>query len=193
MSGRPHPVRPAPGYTLVEVLVTIVILAFGLLHLAALHNRVSIAEVESYQRTQALLLLQEMTDRMEANASSIRADINNGTSLNNYVQNDIGTGGLQNCTSLSGAALDRCEWANALIGAGEKTSSSINIGTLTGGRGCISQPITGDPYTFLVVVTWQGQIKTTAPPTSLACGTGAYGDEASRRAIGQTLRIAPLV
>ena len=184
-------VAASQGFTLLEVLVTIVILAFGLLHLAGLQARVSIAEVEAYQRTQALLLVQEMIDRIESNASAIRTDIKNGTTINNYVQSNIGTSGTQNCAGLSGAALDRCEWANAIIGLSE-TSGGTNVGTLTAGRGCVTKPIAGDAYTYMVVVAWQGQIKTGAPPASVTCGAGAYGDDAFRRIVADTIRIAQL-
>ena len=47
------------GVSLIEVLVTIVILAVGLLGLAGLQMRLQSSEVEAYQRTQASLLLED--------------------------------------------------------------------------------------------------------------------------------------
>ena len=41
------------GSSLVEVMVTLVILAFGLLGVAGLQTKVGVAEMESYQRAQA--------------------------------------------------------------------------------------------------------------------------------------------
>ena len=55
------------GLTLVEVLVSVVILLVGLLGLAALMTNSQKAEAESYQRAQALLLLQDMVGRINAN------------------------------------------------------------------------------------------------------------------------------
>ncbi len=55
------------GLTLVEVLVSVVILLVGLLGLAALMTNSQKAESESYQRAQALLLLQDMVGRINAN------------------------------------------------------------------------------------------------------------------------------
>ncbi|HEY0563491.1 MAG TPA: prepilin-type N-terminal cleavage/methylation domain-containing protein, partial [Methylophilus sp.] len=48
------------GSTLLEVLITIVILAIGLLGLAGLQSRLHVSEMESYQRAQALVLLNDM-------------------------------------------------------------------------------------------------------------------------------------
>ena len=43
------------GVSLVEVLITLLILAFGLLGVAGLQAKMSLAEMESYQRSQAIL------------------------------------------------------------------------------------------------------------------------------------------
>src|SRR5258708_24566203 len=74
------------GTSLVEVLVTLVILAFGLLGVAGLQAKMSLAEMESYQRSQALLALAEMTERMSANPAQ---------AANYVVAGTIGTGDAQ--------------------------------------------------------------------------------------------------
>jgi len=40
--------KPQRGVSLIEVLVTMVIMAFGLLGLAALNSRIQLGEMESY-------------------------------------------------------------------------------------------------------------------------------------------------
>ena len=55
------------GATMIEVLITIVILAFGLLGLVGLQAKVQLADFESYQRAQAVVLLSDMVDRINAN------------------------------------------------------------------------------------------------------------------------------
>jgi type IV pilus assembly protein PilV len=50
----------AGGYALVETMVTIVVIAFGLLGVAGLVSRSFVTEAEATQRTQAALLLQDM-------------------------------------------------------------------------------------------------------------------------------------
>ncbi|MDP3678960.1 MAG: prepilin-type N-terminal cleavage/methylation domain-containing protein, partial [Methylotenera sp.] len=52
------------GALLLEVLVTIVILAIGLLGLAGLQAKLQSSEMESYQRAQALILLNDMASRI---------------------------------------------------------------------------------------------------------------------------------
>jgi type IV pilus modification protein PilV len=62
--------RAQAGTSLIEVLVTIVILAIGLLGLAGLQSRLQVSEMESYQRAQALVLLNDMVGRIEANRTN---------------------------------------------------------------------------------------------------------------------------
>ena len=119
--------RRAAGYVLLEVLVTILILMFGLLGLAGFQLRTTVAEHEAYQRVQALVLVQDMVERIYANR----------TNAATYVQDDIGSSGaLTDCAALTGKELDICEWSNALVGASEAKNSS-SVGTLLGGQGCI--------------------------------------------------------
>ena len=55
------------GAALLEVLITILLVAFGLLGLAGLISRAYVAEIESTQRAQALLFVQDMVGRIESN------------------------------------------------------------------------------------------------------------------------------
>ena len=55
------------GTSLVEVLVTMVILAIGLLALAGLQARLHVLQIESYQRAQALIILRDMASRITNN------------------------------------------------------------------------------------------------------------------------------
>lgn len=169
--------RRVAGYVLLEVLVTILILVFGLLGLAGFQVRTTVAEHEAYQRVQALILVQDMVDRIYANR----------TNAATYIQNDIGSSGaLTDCAVLTGKDLDVCEWNNALVGASEAKSSN-SVGTLLGGQGCVTA---GAANEYIVTVTWQGLAKTVAPAS--ACGQNDYGDETLRRAISMRVQIATL-
>jgi type IV pilus assembly protein PilV len=55
------------GVTLLEVLVTVLILAFGLIGLVGLQTKVQIAQADAYQRAQAVLLVEDMANRISAN------------------------------------------------------------------------------------------------------------------------------
>ena len=55
------------GASMIEVLVTIVILSFGLLSLAGVQARLQKTGLEAYQRSQAMLLLEDMAQRITVN------------------------------------------------------------------------------------------------------------------------------
>ena len=55
------------GFTLIEVLVTLVILTFGLLGIAGLMAKGQRIAFEAYQRQQAVALASDMAERMRGN------------------------------------------------------------------------------------------------------------------------------
>jgi len=176
----------ARGTSLIEVLVTIVILAFGLLGVAGLQSKIGVAEMESYQRAQALLALSQITERMSANTAQVAGYVTAGT---------VGTGDAQpaDCSGIAaGPNRDVCEWSNALKGASEQRSGA-NAGGMLGARGCITQLQAPNPAlgvctagVYQASVAWQGMVATATP--ALACGTGSYGaSDAFRRVITTTV------
>jgi type IV pilus assembly protein PilV len=164
---------------MLEVLITIIIVSLGLLGLAGLQARVQVAEQEAYQRTQAIVLLQEMVDRVNANRKNA-AD---------YVTaSPAGTGNaIGNCAAggLTVAQVDLCQWNNALLGAAEAAGGS-NIGAMTGARGCITNPVTTMPREVVIAVVWQG-LTPTADPSTTNCGDGLYGTGANANATRRAL------
>jgi len=162
------------GLTLIEVLVTIAILSIGLLGVAALQARMQLAQAESYHRAHAVLLLQGMVDRLNANRH-VALDYVTGEAL--------GAGNeVRDCGGHTGAARDLCEWNNALLGASEVTADGQQAGGMIDARGCISNVVATMPREFVVAVSWQGLAPTVAP-TAIPCGQGLYGDERMRRAL----------
>jgi type IV pilus assembly protein PilV len=199
--------RPQQGFALLEVLLTIVILAFGLLGLLGMQSRMSVAEVEAYQRAQAALLVADMADRMRASPFAVCSalvatdDQRNqcmAVRLQSYVTSSpLGTGDTQpaDCSGTAiGSARDECEWSNALKGAAE-TASGATVGAMAGARGCIEQQQAPDPSAgvctpgiYRVSAVWQGLNPTGVP--SIACGTGYYGsDESLRRVVAARVSI----
>lgn len=180
--------RSQAGFTLIEVLVTLLVLALGLLGLANLQAKMHLTEVEAYQRAQATLLLRDIGGRLRAAGDTGAANYVTGTSA------PLGTGVVDDdCTTLTGADQDLCEWSGALKGSAE-TKAGAQVGALLGGRGCVEQIQASDSTAgvckagiYRVTVAWQGLNKTVAP--SLACGQGDYGDDALRRAIATTITI----
>jgi type IV pilus assembly protein PilV len=189
-----HPARSrdfsrSRGTSLIEILVTIIILTFGLLGLAALQGKANVAELESYQRGQALILLQDMANRMENNRTKA-ADYVTSTALGTNATDatDCGTTVTPSTTL---AMIDQCEWSKALKGASEiKTGTTTKQGAMIDGRGCI-EAVTGTANQYRIAVVWQG-LTTTSAPTTTACGSGLYGSELTRRAVTSIVQIADL-
>lgn len=167
---------------MLEVLITIVIVVFGLLGLAGLQARIQAAELESYQRTQALVLLQDMVDRITTNRKQALQ----------YVTTGVGTGtAVGVCGPMTGYQRDLCEWSNALLGASETSSGGQALGAMIGARGCISNPVAAVPREFVIAVAWQGLTPTAAPAGS-TCGQNQYGTETQRRVVTARVVIACL-
>lgn len=163
---------------MIEVLITMALMAFGLLGLAGLQARMHVAEMEAHQRAHATMLLREMTSRLHASGKN---------ALTYVTAQPLGTGSsVSDCSGLNGASFDLCEWSNALLGAGETLDGS-KVGAVIGARGCIELIQANMPREFQVAVAWQGLNDTVAQQASV-CGSGSYGDETKRRVI-----VAPVV
>jgi type IV pilus assembly protein PilV len=162
------------GFTLIEVLVTIVILAIGLLGLALLQTTSLNNQLEAYQRGQALLLLEDMANRISVNSVAAKAGA--------YADGDqYGLLAEEDCTAKAiPAERDLCEWNSAVAGSAVKLGGQ-NLGSLVGARACIENLAgSGDGDAIIrLTIAWQG-MAATAPPAS-ACGTDAFGNENLRR------------
>jgi len=164
--------RSMRGVSMLEVLVAIFVLTIGLLGTASMQSQMQTTQVESYQRAQAIVLLQDMVDRVNANRKDVA----------NYVSADLGLSS-QDC-SVPGtvAGKDLCEWNNALFGAAEMKGTQT-LGAMTGARGCITNPVTTMPREIVVSVVWQG-MRPTVAPGGTTCGQNQYGaDDKQRRAM----------
>jgi type IV pilus assembly protein PilV len=178
--------RRQRGTSLVEVLITMVVLAFGLLGLAAFQSKAQVGSVESYQRAQASVLLQDMQSRLLGNS----ADAASYVTTTPLGADD--TDATDCATLAAGAARDKCEWSQALKGASEQKGTS-KIGAMQDARGCVAQLQAENtaagvctPAVYLVTVAWQGLHKT--KPPAQACGKDQYGDDSNRRAL--SVRVA---
>ena len=148
-------------------------------------------EVESYQRIQALNLLQDMVDRVNANrlvANCYSYDDTGAT---------FGTGAsaITACTAGTAeqnarVADDLQEWHNALLGASEQVGTDT-VGAMVGARGCVQQINAGE-RTYRITVAWQGLSETVAAPSDNVCGKDQYGNEKLRRIVSAIVRIGLL-
>jgi type IV pilus assembly protein PilV len=145
--------------------------------------------MESYQRAQALVLLNDMASRIATNRANAP----------NYVTGaaaPLGAGMTCSTDTSTQQKIDAGEWCQALQGAAE-TSGGGNVGAMLGGRGCVEA--TANPGEYLITVAWQGLTPIGAPPANIACGQNLYDATGSsctgdrcRRAITTIVRIATL-
>lgn len=185
------------GFGLVEVLVALLVMAIGLLGTIALQSRAMQAELESYQRIQALILLEDMSNRLYANRA--RRDCYN---LPGYEDLNPGHAGVGSAFAASEADFEACNevasrdlmtWDAMLRGATVTDDSNNQVGAMVGARGCIER-LDANARRFRITVAWQGMQATAEPPASLTCGTGLYGDdERMRRVVSRVVEFAELV
>jgi type IV pilus assembly protein PilV len=180
----PHPgvavSRPAgseAGFAMLEVLIAIVISVIGILGMIGLQMRTYQAEAESYQRSQALVIIDDISARLSSNRTEAAA----------YVHDGIGAGDAEDCNAaVTTVQRDLCEIGNNLRGTHESHAGSA-LGAMNRARACITTPATD---TYVVAVVWAGSVPTGAPATG--CGMGDYGDEGLRRAVTSVVVIADL-
>ncbi|HJW52300.1 MAG TPA: hypothetical protein VJ501_09840 [Burkholderiaceae bacterium] len=191
MSKRKH----AAGFALVESMVTIVVIAFGLLGVAGLVSRSFVTEAEANQRTQAQLLLQDMVARMEANRANVANYVTGDTGITGYVDVN-GNPTLLSCDPATPLVdRDRCEWGQMIAGTDERINAT-NTSMLVGAIGCIYQ-IDAFNRVYAISVSWQGPSLASDPVADpnfapSGCGRGLYGNEAQRRLVTTLLRIGNL-
>jgi type IV pilus assembly protein PilV len=195
------------GFTLIEVLVTLVILTFGLLGIAGLMAKGQRASFEAFQRQQALSLANDMAERQRANRSQATVyrdgapvasplGLNAKYSLLGKSITDCGAPSTR-CSAENLAAYDLAQWDGLLFGYTE-TAGATRVGSIVNALGCIEEtantiavcPPAPAPAATLytrtnrISVAWQGQEDTgvpTAPPST--CGSGRYGASDGRRRI----------
>jgi type IV pilus assembly protein PilV len=186
----------AAGFALIESMVTIVVIAFGLLGVAGLVSRSFVTEAEANQRTQAQLLLQDMVTRMEANRANVANYVTGDNGITGYVDVN-GNSTLLSCDPATPLVdRDRCEWGQMIAGTDERINAT-NVSMLVGAIGCIYQ-IDAFNREYAISVSWQGPSLASEPPPpdpkfpQLGCGFGLYGKDGQRRLVTTLLRIGNL-
>ncbi|HEU4652363.1 MAG TPA: type IV pilus modification protein PilV [Steroidobacteraceae bacterium] len=131
------------GVTLIEVLVTVVVISVGLLGVAALQV-VSIRDnYSAYLRSQATALADDIIDRIRANRDNASA----------YQVTLTGT-----ASGTTRAALDVTDWKSLLSTAFPK----VNASTTANGSITVT-PIGTGRFSVRVVIQWGERGSTTAP------------------------------
>ena len=163
------------GFTLIEVLIAMLVLAIGLLGLATLQTYTLRSNLSAYTRGQATQLLYDMSDKMRVNSEAAK----NSTSTSGYLidntTTDTRTAGKKvddnhvcrkipaanattGCDAATLATYDLIEWTNAIAG------------TLPMGRACITSngSVANNDLGFTLYISWDdnrsGDVKTDISP-----------------------------
>ena len=177
--------RRQRGSTLIEVMVTVLLLAIGLLGMLGMQTRASAAEFESYQRGQAIALARDMQARLLSARGIVAGYLDPAVSSADgsvWVGNGTGAASFAdadgNCLQpvagdlASFAAAQACAWGRDLRGVAMSDSAGA-IGAMTGARGCLirveppQQNALADLY---VVIVWQGIEPRTDPAADSPAG-----------------------
>lgn len=213
-----HPFFRQTGFSMIEVLVTLIILLVGLLGLAGMMIQSQRSEVESYQRVQAMIIVQDMVARINANRNVAQCYAYTTSPTSPYLGTvDSGTLTLPVGTCATSTApgataptanqlaqfqTDLAAWNTLLLGAAETMGGGANTGAIVGARGCVSYdpnntvpdmhgvPIPGSGL-YTVSVAWQGMGET-FQNTTLLCGQNQYGVDTKRRVASETFRIGTI-
>ncbi len=169
------------GGTMIEVLVTIVIVTLGLLGIAALFVRSQQVSDEAYQRFQALQIAHQLAETISINRTVAGATVTPQAAPIGYL---TGANGLDDPAGLDGFDLENAptgleEFHSALIGA-QKQVDGGNVRSLVSVVGCVESVGAGsavDPSRYRVSVAWQGRQESANPSGASLCGQSQYGEE----------------
>jgi len=100
-----HKLSSSDGFTLVEALVTLVIMSIGMLGLAAMQSASIRFAYDSYLRTQTSFLAADLFDRMRANPSVNYVDLEDTTSTDC-------SDSTANCDPITMMQYDLTQWTN---------------------------------------------------------------------------------
>jgi type IV pilus assembly protein PilV len=156
------------GVTLLEVLIAILIISFGMLGMAGMQSVGMKFNLGAAQRTAATLLANDMADRMRANAAGVTAGSYNslfsgGTAVANC-------GNVTGCTTAELAQNDMYEWNQAIqavlpggqgfVCLDDSPADGTGYASLSA-AGCPSVPPTNSAY---VIKIWWDEERSVANP-----------------------------
>ncbi len=128
--------RKQSGFSMLEVLITVLILSFGLLGMASMVTTGMKSNTTSHYRSVATQQTQDIADRMRANLTGVRSGSYDALATNIPVGSDCVAAG---CDAAQMAVYDHAQWNTA------------NSRLLPGGLGTVAGNLAGG---FLITVMW---------------------------------------
>lgn len=170
--------RTQRGFSLLEILVTLIVFSVGLLAIAGLQTVSKQANYESLQRTTASQIAYGLLEDMRTNGDAIgtyvaAASLGGGTRGANAPVPACTAGAT--CNSIEKATYDLWFWEQ-MVDGGMESSGGTGTGGLMLPTLCITGPAGGAAGTYQVTIVWRGTASITNNAAS-ACGalSGNYG------------------
>ena len=186
---RPHQLNgmvKSSGFSLLEVLISMVVLSIGLLGIAGLQATSKRTSYEALQRTTAVMLTRDIIERMRTNPDQIAA-YSGTVDTTTITHNDCSAA---TCTPVQLAAYDLFEWQQAILGASELSDTGVNTGGLVSPVGCITVAAACTSCSVTVAIAWRGMTKLSDPSID-TCGnaSGNYDDTAGDNVFRRVIAI----
>lgn len=180
------------GFTMVEVMITVLILAVGMLAIAGLQMTAKRSGQQAWQRSLAILLADNMIERIRANPAAVEdyhTGLGDGALGGGSIDEEPTDCAAGECSAQEMAEWDLWNWERRLDGAAIQDADDNDAGGLIEPHGCIvfeeagaAAPNTGR---LRVVVSWEALTETSdaVPADEEACGEADAGTLASRRQV----------
>jgi type IV pilus assembly protein PilV len=155
---RPNPARTQAGFSMIEVLISLVLIAVAMFGQAGLQLNALKFSKSGALRMQAVLLSAEIAERMESNktgAIAARYVVATSSTPSSASIDCLTTA----CNSTALADYDLADWQTRVAA------------TLPGSSWQIAQTTTGNPSTYTIVLSWQDRRDNANTTTYSTTGT----------------------
>ena len=161
------------GVTLIEVLIAVLVLAIGMIGTIGLQGMAKHGNFEALQRTQAVYIAKDISERMSANRANVWENYEGVYSGSLSAPSTNCLGSAADCSATQLATWDLYQFDQAILGASQTINSTESVGGMINAEGCID--VDGGLITIAIV--WEGIPLST--PVSLPASLSECGDHIS--------------